>query len=108
MGDEYDNLVFTAYEDQQHENDQGTSSSSSSKVLISADNISNFILLNSFSTDIRRAIFLLEIRLPTQKEFGTSVATAGEEVISLEDGVSVRKDILQCQSLSRRSRKVEK
>ena len=39
MGDEYDNLVFTAYEDQQHENDQGTSSSSSSKVLISADNI---------------------------------------------------------------------
>ena len=75
MGDEYDNLVFTAYEDQQHENDQGTSSSSSSKVLISADNISNFILLNSFSTDIRRAIFLLEFRLPTQKEFGTSVAT---------------------------------
>jgi hypothetical protein len=52
MSDQYDNIEFLAYDEQHHENFHGTSSSSSSKVFISADNVSNFLLLNSFSTDI--------------------------------------------------------
>jgi hypothetical protein len=77
MSDQYDNIEFLAYDEQHHENFHGTSSSSSSKVFISADNVSNFLLLNSFSTDIRRAIYKPKFCRAAQKEFGMSVATAG-------------------------------
>ena len=82
MSDDYDNIEFLPYEEQDHEIDQGTSSSSSSKVLISADNFSNRKFLSSYLTDLRRAKFLLQICRATPKEFGMLVALAAYLVIS--------------------------
>ena len=89
MSDDYENIEFLAYEEPDDEIDQGTSSSSSSKVLISAANFSNRKFLNSCLTDLRRTKFCLQICRATPKDFGILVALAAYLVISWDDGVSV-------------------